>query len=265
MIARVGEIIMNFEIMGQGASTTLVSGMASDISSWSMQVPSFSLNFMTVCLDNRGTGKTDAPDHPYSIEMMAEDTAKLLDIIGIEGSNLVGFGMGGRIAVEMAIKHPMKVKSLVVCSTAPKATPFEKDLLLLMKSSIKNGIGRIELAKNEVNWTHSPCFFEDERVAEAIARVRMFNMSGTTDQSLMRQIEAVLDYDVESRLGQVKCPTLVIAGSRDRLIPPEFQRRMADAIPRASFLTLDAAHMVLTEAAKDFNINALGFLIENSA
>lgn len=265
MIARVGEIIMSFEINGQGTSTTLISGMASDISSWSMQVPSFSLNFMTVRLDNRGSGKTDAPDRPYTIEMMANDTSKLLDVIGIESSNLVGFGMGGRIALEMAIRHPTKVKSLVICSSAPKVTPFEKDLLLFIKTSIKNGMGRKEIAKHEVKWTLSPHFFEDERVAEAIARVRMFKMSSTTDQGLMRQIDAVLDYDAEPRLGQVKCPTLIVAGGNDRLVPLEFQRRMADEIPGASFVALDAAHTVPIEAAKEFNRNALGFLSENNA
>lgn len=265
MIARVGEIIMNFEINGKGAPATLISGMASDISTWSMQAPSFALNFLTVRFDNRGTGKTEAPDRPYTIEVMANDTSKLLDVIGIESSNLVGFGMGGRIALEMAIKHPTKVKSLILCSCAPKATPFEKDLFSSLKSGIEGGIGRMAIARQEVDWTLSPRFLEDKRVAEAITRVRMYRMSSTTDQDLIRQTQAILDYDAGPCVGEIRCPTLVIAGNRDRLVPPEYQRKMADAIPEASFLALEAAHMVLTEAAKDFNRNAMGFLIENGA
>jgi 3-oxoadipate enol-lactonase len=265
LIARVGEIIMNFEINGKGAPATLISGIASDISTWSMQASSFALNFLTIRFDNRGAGKTEAPDRPYTIEVMANDTSKLLDVIGIECSNLIGFGMGGRIALEMAIKHPTKVKTLVLCSCAPKATPFERDLYNLMRSGIADGIGRMALARHDVEWTLNPRFLEDKRVAEAITRVRMYKMSNTTDQDLMRQTEAVLDYDATARLGEVKCPTLVIAGKRDRLVPPEYQRKMADAIPEASFLALDTAHMVLTEAAKDFNKNAMGFLIENGA
>lgn len=265
MIARVGEIIMNFEIRGKGQPTTLLSGMASNISTWSLQVPSFALNLMTICLDNRGTGKTDAPDRPYSIEMMANDTAKLLDVIGVDDSNLVGFGMGGRIALEMAMRHPSKVKSLVLCSSASKVTPFEKDALQALRAAIVNGAGREELAKHEVNWTLSPRFSEDKKVAEGVARVRMAKMSDTSDQAFLRQIDAVLDYDADARLHEVRCPTLVIAGNRDRLVPPEYQRKMAEAMPQASFVAVDAAHMVLVEAAKDFNEKALVFLMEKGA
>src|SRR5512137_2436275 len=133
MIARVGKIIMNFEIKGGAQPVTMISGLASDMSSWSLQVPSFSLNFMTILLDNRGTGKTDAPDEPFSIETMADDTAKLLEVIGVESSSLVGFGMGGRIALEMAVRHPSKVQSMVICSCAAKAPPSEIDLLQNMR------------------------------------------------------------------------------------------------------------------------------------
>jgi len=262
MIARVGEIVMNFEIKGRGAPTTLISGMASDMSAWSLQVPSFTMNFMTICLENRGTGQTDAPNRPYSIEMMADDTAKLLEVIGADSSNLVGFGMGGRIALEMAIRHPTKVTGLVVSSCAPTATESETELLTQLRSAIVEGAGRFEVAKREVSWTLSPKYFEDKRVAEGVIRARMVRMSSTKDQAFLRQIDAILDYDANGRLAQVRCPTMVLAGSRDRLVPPDSQSEMANAIPDAAFVTVDAAHMVLVEAAKDFNDNALGFLIE---
>jgi 3-oxoadipate enol-lactonase len=262
MIAKVGKIVMNFEIKGKGAPATLISGMASGMSAWALQVPSFSMSFMTVCLENRGTGKTDAPEGPYSIEMMADDTANLLDVIGAESSNLVGFGMGGRIALEMAIRHPSRVNGLVLCSCSPRATSHEVDLLERLRSSIIEGSGRYELAKNETNRTLSPKFFEDGRVAEGVIRARMAGMSGTEDLAFLRQIDAVLSYDAKGRLAEVRCPTMVVAGSKDRLVPADLQCEMAGEIPGASCVVVDSAHMVLVEAAKDFNKNAIGFLLE---
>ncbi|MDD1746448.1 MAG: alpha/beta hydrolase [Methanomassiliicoccales archaeon] len=265
MIARVGKIIMNFDIKGGGQPLTMISGMASDLSSWSLQVPSFALNFMTICLDNRGTGKTDTPDGPFSIEVMAHDTAKLLDVIGVDSSNVVGFGLGGKIALEMAITHPTKVKSLVLCSTTAMPTPPEVDLLRAMRSIIEKREGRASLAKLELEWTLSPRYLKDRRVAEGVVKARMARISGTSDDALLRQIEAVLDYDASGRLQGVKCPTLVVAGSRDRLVPPDLQRQMSEEIPKAKFLSLESSHMVLMEAAKDFNQNGIGFLMEQGA
>ncbi len=264
LIAKIGDIVMSFEIKGNGPPVTMISGLATDSSVWSLQVPSFSMNFMTVLPDNRGAGKTDAPNRPYTIEMMADDTSKLLDIIGIESSSLVGFGMGGRIAMEMAIRHPTQVKSVVVCSCAAKATPTESELLGSLKASIANGSARIDLAKEEIGWTLNPRFFEDKRVAEAVARVRMAKMSGTSDDAFVRQIDAILNYDAGPRLGGIRCPTLVVAGKNDRLVPSEFQWDLARGIPKAAFQALDSAHMVLSEAANDFNDSTLAFLVENN-
>jgi pimeloyl-ACP methyl ester carboxylesterase len=256
---------MNFEINGMGRPTTMISGIASGISSWSLQVPSFALNVMTICFDNRGAGKTDAPDRPYSVEMMANDTVKLLDLIGVEASNLVGFGMGGRIALDMAIRHPSKVNSLVLCSTAAKTTPSEKELLQTARDIIMSGAERAELARKEAMLTLSPRFFKDERLKEGAVRLRLASMRGTTDQGFLRQIDAVLDYDATARLQEVRCPTLVVAGSHDRLVPIEHQRAMAEMIPGSSILALDSAHLINMESAREFNEGVIGFLMEKDA
>ncbi|MDD1748092.1 MAG: alpha/beta hydrolase [Methanomassiliicoccales archaeon] len=253
---------MNFEINGMGQPTTMISGIASEISSWSLQVPSFSLNVMTICFDNRGAGKTDAPDRPYTIEMMANDTVKLLDVIGVEASNLVGFGMGGRIALDIAIRHPSKVKNLVLCSTAAKVTPSERELLQTTRDVISSGGERAELARKEAMLMLSPRFFKDERLTEGVVKLRLAMMRGTSDQGFLRQIDAVLDYDATARLQEIRCPALVVAGSHDRLVPIEHQRAMAERIPESSFLALESAHMILTESAREFNEGVIGFLME---
>jgi 3-oxoadipate enol-lactonase len=265
LIARIGEIVMSFEINGMGQPTTMISGIASGISSWSLQVPSFALNAMTICLDNRGAGKTDAPDRPYSVEMMANDTIKLLDLIGVEASNLVGFGMGGKIALDVAIRHPSKVNSLVLCSTAAKVTPSERELLQTARGIIMSGAERAELARKEAMLTLSPRFFKDERLTEGAVRLRLAGMRGTTDQGFLRQIDAVLDYDATARLQEVRCPALVVAGSHDRLVPIELQRTMAERIPGSSFLALESAHFVNMESAREFNEGVIGFLMEKDA
>ena len=68
--------------------------------------------------DNRGAGRTDQPDSPYSIEMMARDTVALMDALSNEHADILGISMGGRIALELTLTHPSRVRRLVLVSTS---------------------------------------------------------------------------------------------------------------------------------------------------
>lgn len=257
---RVKNIVMNFEIKGQGEPLLLISGLATDMSTWSLQVPSYALNMMTICFDNRGTGKSDGPDVPYTMEMMADDALGLMDVIGLDSSHVIGMGMGGRVAMQMALSRPSRVRSLVLCSSSSVATPFERQLLASMHRSIQGGVGRDTLVRFEIPWLMSDRYFADPKVAEGVARVRMARLMGTPLHAQARQIEAYLESDLSSRLQDIKAPTLVVGGRRDMLVPIAYQERLAAAIPRASLLPLDAAHLVTTEAPRQFNEETLRFL-----
>jgi 3-oxoadipate enol-lactonase len=68
--------------------------------------------------DNRGAGRTDKPDAPHTIELMAKDTAALMDALSLERANVLGISMGGRIALELALSCPNRVGGLVLVSTS---------------------------------------------------------------------------------------------------------------------------------------------------
>ena len=79
-------------------------------------------NYKLILFDNRGTGRTDKPDEPYSIEMMAEDTIGLMDTLNIERAHILGISMGSRIALVIAAKYPERVKSLILNVAAARST-----------------------------------------------------------------------------------------------------------------------------------------------
>jgi len=257
---RIKDIVLNFEIKGQGEPLLLISGLAADMSTWSLQVPSYALNMMTICFDNRGTGKSDDPDVPYTIEMMANDALGLMDVIGVDSSHVLGVGMGARVAMQMALSRPSRVRSLVLCSSSAVATPFERQLLSSMHESIQKGVGRDTLARFEVPWLLSDRYFADPKVAEGMAKVRMAKLMRTPLHAQARQIMAYLENDLSSCLQDIKAPTLVVAGRRDLLVPISYQERLAQTIPNAALLPLDAAHLVMTEVPGQFNEETLRFL-----
>src|SRR5262249_5545319 len=97
---------------GAGDPLVLVMGFGGDHLAWGLQIPAFAALYRVIAFDNRGVGQTDAPDMPYSTAMMADDTAGLLDALGIERAHVCGVSMGGMIAQEIALRHPARVRPL---------------------------------------------------------------------------------------------------------------------------------------------------------
>ena len=79
---------------------------------WGFQLPVFAERYRVIAFDNRGAGQTGAPDHAYTTRMMAGDTVRLMDALGIERAHVLGVSMGGMIAQEIALNHPERVRSL---------------------------------------------------------------------------------------------------------------------------------------------------------
>src|ERR1700694_1316567 len=112
---------MYYEVHGTGDPLVLIGGLGNDITAWEWMVEWCARTHMVPPFDNRGAGRTDKPDAPYSIEMMAADTAGLMQTLGIEQAHLLGISMGGRIALALALRHPESVKKLVLVSTSARS------------------------------------------------------------------------------------------------------------------------------------------------
>src|SRR6516225_1417655 len=116
---RVGDIEIYYEIHGDGPQTlAMIRGLGSNLTAWYEQVSEFSRHFRVLVFDNRGAGRTDKPDAPYSIAQMASDTAGLLTALKLERVALLGISMGGMIAQEFAIAHQHRLSCLGLgCTT----------------------------------------------------------------------------------------------------------------------------------------------------
>ncbi len=118
----VNDIDMYYEIHGTGQPLALIMGLKTDISEWGEVIRGLAQHARVIALDNRGAGRTEKPDAPYSIEMMASDTDGLLRAIGVERANVLGISMGGRIALALALAHPELVDKLILVSTGARVS-----------------------------------------------------------------------------------------------------------------------------------------------
>ncbi len=115
--AKVGDINIYYESHGDGEALLLIMGYGQYSAHWATLIPPLSQEYRVISFDNRGTGRSDKPDIPYTMKMMADDAKGLLDAIGIDSAHVFGISMGGMIAQELALNYPDKVISLILGCT----------------------------------------------------------------------------------------------------------------------------------------------------
>ncbi len=128
----VNDIQIYYEVHGEGFPLIMIHGLGANTDWWERWVTELSKKFMTVIFDNRGAGRTDVSDRRYTIRLFADDTAGLMDNLGISRAHVLGLSMGGMIAQELVLNYPQKVEKLVLCSTncgGRKRVPPSKDVM----------------------------------------------------------------------------------------------------------------------------------------
>ena len=179
----------------------------------------------------------------------AEDAIALLDADGVDQAHVIGLSFGGVIAQELAILHPQRVRSLVLCSSSaggelyvPPADPALRHFVRRLGSlPIEEGL-----------WAAVPYLYAPatrHRRAPLIGQDIARRLAAPLDpQSYDRQRATARAHDAGSRLGAITAPTLVIHGEQDRVLPLDNGRLLADGIPGARLLALGAGgHAVPTD------------------
>ena len=190
---RVGDIDVYYEIHGEGPPLVMIGGLGVDLTLFRPLTELLARSFRILTFDNRGSGRTDKPDIPYSIPMMAEDTVGLMDALGLRRAHVLGISMGGRIAMELAAEHPSRVDRLVLLSTAATGTGR---LRMSLPARILGLAKRLHLVRG----------------ADEIQRQPHY--------AYHHQLVASTTYDGAERLAAIEAPTLILHGRRDRSMKP---------------------------------------------
>jgi 3-oxoadipate enol-lactonase len=207
---------------------------------WDPQVPALTERFRVLTYDTRGHGKSPAPAGPYAIDDLVDDVVALLDRLGVERAHVGGVSLGGMTGMRLAAREPSRVDRLAVLCSSAKPDPQG---FLDRARAVRAG-GTAPLAPAIV----SRWLTLDHAAAhpELVARLEMM-VAGADDEGYACCCEAVGRLDLRADLGRIGAPTLVVSGAEDPALPPEHQRLIADGIPGAELLTVDAAHLANLE------------------
>jgi len=260
---RVGDINIYYEDHGRGEPILLIAGWGTDLSCWQFQIPEFSAKYRVIAFDNRGAGRTDAPDKPYSMRMMADDAVALLDALGIGKAHILGMSMGGSIAQEIAIGYPERIRGLILAAAtaAPGECPLLMHALAAWTAAMKEGVDPKTMARIQLPYVVTGRFFEQPEMVALFVDTMAANPCQPKAYACQRQTEASAGQDTRARLKQIAAPTLVLVGREDIMLPVGQSEELAVLIPGAKLIVLEVgAHGFFIEIAENFNRGVLDFL-----
>ena len=254
-----------YEIHGQGDPLILIMGLRRNLEWWYRQMPALAQHFQVIAFDNRGAGRSDKPAMEYSIRLFADDTAGLMDALGLPGAHILGYSMGGYIAQELALNYPAKVKNLILASTGcggDRMVPMS--LARLEKFTANAGLKPAEILRKDMD-----IYFSDEYVEQFPEKIKEFIEISLRHyqpaDAFLRQFDACLRHDTVNRLNRLSVPTLIMTGDDDPLVPPENSHILRELIPGAElFVFPGGRHCIVIEKADPFNEKAIEFFKANS-
>jgi pimeloyl-ACP methyl ester carboxylesterase len=226
------------------------------------QWPAYAERRRVLAFDNRGTGLSEKPPGPYTIEELADDAASVLDARGLGRADVYGYSMGGYIALTLALRRPDLVRSLVLVSTGPGGPGHEQlpqetlDTWLSVRGlSPEEAIGRTFPTSFAPGWI-------DEHPYEYARWLAARLDPPTPPECWWAQFEATARYKDEGvEVERIRAPALVVHGVLDRVIPVSNGRLLAKRLAEAELVELpNRGHAPMLESPDEFSSIVCSFL-----
>jgi len=236
---RIDGLSLGYDDRGAGTVLVLLHGFPFNRMMWEPQIEKFSGTMRVITPDFRGHGESDAPDYPYTMELLADDVAGLLDQLGVERVVLGGLSMGGYVAFSFYQRYRDRVQALVLLDTRPEADTEEGKINRARMADLARRQGPTAIADSLILKVLGET--TRKRRPEVVARVRQM-MEATPVVGIVNALQGMAQRaDMTGMLPAIACPTLVVVGEEDVLTPPAVAERMAAVIPNAELAILPKA------------------------
>ncbi|MFC6989987.1 alpha/beta fold hydrolase [Haloplanus sp. GCM10025708] len=247
-----GPVSLHYETSGTGETIVFVGDVGYGAWQWGWQHAALAGPFETLVTDLRGTGRSDSPPGPYSVDLLAADVQAVLEAHGARRAHVVGAGLGGMVALELA-RISSRPRTLTLLGTAASGAGLTLDPLFgdpddpdALEASLEAAFTR-EFVESHPD------------VVDRIVEWRAGEDAGR--EAWEAQAAAVAAFDASDRLYEVTTPALVCHGTADAVWPVERGRALAEDLPRGTFVAVeDVGHLVHVEGSGVVNDHLWGIL-----
>ena len=249
---------LSYAIAGTGPAVLAIQGAGLIGRGWQPQVDGLSSRFTFITFDNRGIGGSHRGKSPLTIERMTLDTLAVLDAAGVDRVHLLGHSMGGLIALQLALSHRERIKSLaLLCTFADgvRATRLSGRMVML---ALRSRIGTRAMRRQGMLRMIMPNGYirANDRVRLARDLGKIFGRDLADQPAIIyEQLRATSRYSALSRLDELSgIPTLVVSARHDPIAPPALGGDIASRIRGARYVEFDnASHAVPIQLAREVN------------
>ncbi|MHA2037988.1 MAG: alpha/beta fold hydrolase [Promethearchaeota archaeon] len=250
-LALVNDIKICYEIHGDGDTVLLVHGLGTKKEAWIGQTEPLAKHFKVIRFDNRGAGKSDRPDTPYTMEIFADDINGLMDFLEIKKCHIIGWSLGGMIVQNFILKYPQRVKKVVLINTN-YGTPDESGAEAYKRMRLQ-GLKAKEEDPIKAFWqsirTDYHIKFRKQMEADPSKKwyglwsvddlIQMSTIDPPTEKDIIVQAGALATHHTFERLHEIKNETLLITSSHDRITPQSVMVEMHGKIPNSTLKIID--------------------------
>ncbi|MFP6712600.1 MAG: alpha/beta hydrolase [Rhodospirillales bacterium] len=250
--AACSDIKIFYGISGSGPRLLYISGTGGDLRRpQNALTSSFPDHFETLSYDQRGLAQTDKPDALYSMAQYCEDAANLLDVVGWDSCFVMGISFGGMVAQELAIRHPGRVKKLVLGCTSTggaggSSYPLHELQDMPLEEKIKFRMSKNDTRLNEQWQQDNPEKFQ-ELFDKALETANFAKDDPGKAMGSRRQLEARAEHDTFDRVVDLTMPVLVCGGRYDGQAEPQVVENLAKRIPGAELAYFEGGHFFLAQ------------------
>jgi 3-oxoadipate enol-lactonase len=234
----------------------LSNALGTTLDMWAPQVASLSSHFRVIRYDTRGHGRSEAPQHAYTIDQLGRDAITVLEAAEVTDAHICGLSLGGVTAMWMGIHTPTRVRSLVLAATAARigSVEFWSSRIHQVRTGGTASIADAVMTR----W-----FTEEFRnTASSVVATYREMLTSTPAAGYIGCCAALRDTDLRPDIARIAAPTLVIAGAADPATPPADGEAVRQTVPGTTMVTLNASHMLNVEQAQAFTERVAEFIAQ---
>ena len=248
----VNRVTYHVEMQGSGPAVFFLHGFTGSSENWTPHLAALRA-FTTVRVDFLGHGRSDAPAamHRYGMEACVDDVLAIQDHLGIQRCAIVGYSMGGRVAMRVALQAPERLWGLVLESASPGiANPTDRKDRLIQDARLAERIRKEGVVAFANYWQALPLFASQSRLPETARQVLRDQRLQHTAEGLANSLEGLgagMQEPVLQRLRGLRLPVLLLAGALDAKYC-ELAYEMATLLPQCcAHVVPDAGHAIHLE------------------